>query len=132
MNKIQEEMDLMLEDALRTYPRAQTPRGFSSRVLQRIETAPRASLQFRLTWLDAALGLFAMLTPFVAILAWNSLPLTGLLRLRLSFSVFQSSPQFQPLILFLILGTAALIALIALAAFLFIVPFSPQKKSPGN
>lgn len=127
-----DEMD-MVEDALQSWPRAQTPRGFSSRVLQRIEnTAPHASLKFRLTWLDVALGLFAVLSPVAALFIWNSLPIPFVMRLQFGFSVLESAPQNQELILFSLLGLAGLLALFALAAFLFFYPVTPRQKNPGH
>ncbi len=125
----------IVEDALRSWPRAQTPRGFSSRVLQRIEnTAPHAggTLKFRLTWLDLALGLFTISIPPVFLFIWNSLPLTVLRRLQFRLSMLQSAPQIEALIVFGVLGLFGLTALFALALFLFIFPAAPRIKNPGQ
>ncbi len=121
-----DEMDVV-EDALRTWPRAQTPRGFSSRVLQRIEKTPRFELQFRLTWLDIALGLFTVSIPPVLLFVWNSLPIVVLMRLHVQISVLQNAPESQEILFLTVLGAAMLFALLALAIFLF----APRIKNPG-
>ncbi len=125
-----DEMDVV-EDALRAWPRAQTPRGFSSRVLQRIEKMPRAAIQFRLTWLDVALGLFAVSVPPVLLFIWNSLPLTVLMRLQFKISVLQNMPGTQEILFLTVLGAVALLVLLALAVFLFTFPLQAQTKNPG-
>lgn len=125
-----DEMDVV-EDALRTWPRAQTPRGFSSRVLQRIEKTPRAAIQFRLTWLDVALGLFTVSIPPVLLFTWNSLPLTVLMRLQFKISVLQNMPGTQEILVLTVLGAVALLVLLALAVFLFTFPLQSQTKNPG-
>lgn len=125
-----DEMDV-LEDALRTWPRAQTPRGFSSRVLQRIERTPRAAIQFRLTWLDVALGLFTVSIPPVLLFIWNSLPLTILMRLRFNFFVLKNTPGIQEILFFVIFGAAALFAFLSLVAFLVAFPAQAQTRNPG-
>jgi len=123
----------IVEDALRTWPRAQTPRGFSSRVLRRIENAtPHARLKFRLTWLDLALGLFTVSIPPVLLLIWNSLPPIVLMRLQFRLSMLQSAPQTEGLIALGVLGLFGLTALLALAACLFIFPSAPRIKNPGQ
>jgi hypothetical protein len=124
-----DEMDVV-EDALRSWPRAQTPRGFSGRVLRRIEKTPHAATKFRLTWLDVALGLFTASIPPVLLFIWNSLPLTVMLRLQFKLSVLQNTPGTQETLFLAMLGAAALLALLALAIFLFTFPTS-QTKNPG-
>lgn len=126
-----------VEDALHTWPRAQTPRGFSNRVLQRIEKTPRAAIQFRLTWLDVALGLFTVSIPPVLFFIWNSLPLTILMRLQLQISVFQSMPWPQEILFLAVFGAAGLFILLILAVFLFTSPAviesieTAQAENPG-
>jgi len=121
-----DEMDAV-EDALRTWPRAQPPRGFSRRVLQRIKKTPRAAIGFRLTWLDVALGLFTVSIPPVLLFIWNSLPLTVLMRLQFQISVLQNTPGIQEILFLTVLGAAMLFVLLVLALFLF----TPQIKNPG-
>ncbi len=121
-----DEMDVV-EDALRSWPRAQTPRGFSSRVLRQIDSTPDASLQFRLTWLDVALGLFAISIPPVLFFIWNTLPLPVLMRLEFRLAVFQNTPGAQGILFLSIFGIAVLFALLGLAIFLF----TTQTKNPG-
>lgn len=125
-----DEMDVV-EDALRAWPRAQTPRGFSSRVLQRIQKTPRAAIGFRLTWLDVALGLFTVSIPPVLFFIWNSLPLTILMRLQFQISVLQNTPGSQEILFLTVLGAVALLVLLTLAVFLFIFPTPTQTKNPG-
>lgn len=127
----------VVEDALRAWPRAQTPRGFSSRVLQRIERKPRAAIRFRLTWLDVALGLFTVFIPPVLLFAWNSLPLTILMRLQFQISVFQSMPWPQEILFLAVFGAAGLFILLILAVLLFTSPAviesieTAQAENPG-
>lgn len=121
-----DEMDVV-EDALRAWPRAQTPRGFSSRVLQRIEKTPRAAIGFRLTWLDVALGLFTVSIPPVLLFIWNSLPLTILMRLQFQISVLQNTPGAQEILFLTVFWATMLVALFTFAIFLF----APRTKNPG-
>ncbi|HET6597939.1 MAG TPA: hypothetical protein VFG81_20105 [Anaerolineales bacterium] len=50
-----EQLDLAIEDALRTYPVMSIPRDLSVDVLARIQTV-RAQRPFRLTWMDLTLS----------------------------------------------------------------------------
>lgn len=127
---LRDEMDVV-EDALRAWTRAQTPRGFSSRVLQRIEKTPRAAIGFRLTWLDVALGLFTVSIPPVLLFIWNSLPLTILMRLQFQISVLQNTPGTQEILFLTVFGAVALLVLLTLAVFLFTFPTPAQTKNPG-
>ncbi len=127
---LRDEMDVV-EDALRTWPRAQTPRGLSRRVLQRIEKTPRAAIGFRLTWLDVALGLFTVSIPPVLLFIWNSLPLTILMRLQFQISVLQNTPGTQEILFLTVFGAVALLVLLTLAVFLFTFPTPEQTKNPG-
>lgn len=121
----------IIEDALRSWPRAQTPRGFSSRVLQRIEKTPRAAIQFHLTWLDVALGLFTICIPPILFFIWNSLPLHILMRLQFQISAFQNMPWAGEILFLTFLGAAALLILLLLAAFLFVFPMQVETENPG-
>lgn len=131
-----DEMDVV-EDALCTWPRAQAPRGFSSRVLQRIDKTPRPAIQFRLTWLDVALGLFTVSIPPVLLFIWNSLPLTILMRLQFQISVFQNMPWSREILFLTVLGAAGLFILLTLAVSLFTSPAviesieTAQAENPG-
>ena len=73
--------DSILEDALRTYPRAVMPRDITPGVLARIQTmaAPR---QFRLTGADLALGLALAVSAGAILFAVRNLPPLVLAQLR--------------------------------------------------
>ncbi|HMB23740.1 MAG TPA: hypothetical protein VKP08_12940, partial [Anaerolineales bacterium] len=50
-----EEKDILIEDALRTYPLAPMPRDITADVMSRIQAAP-ASRLFSITWNDVILS----------------------------------------------------------------------------
>src|SRR6266540_1911878 len=116
-----EEIDV-IEDALQTWPNAQAPRGFSHRVLQRVETTQQTVLKFRFTWLDYALGLFAASMPFFVLVIWDLLPSPFIMRFTYRLFLLVNSPQSQSILIFSFLGTIGVIILIALATFLFTSP----------
>jgi hypothetical protein len=96
--------DELIEDALRTYPLAEAPANFSSRVRRQIR--PRhASLKFRLTWLDYALGLFLSLLPAVFFISWAFLPWQLWMRLQYQWLLL-SSPAFEPLVCTVLVAAA--------------------------
>jgi hypothetical protein len=86
-----------IEDALHTYPLAELPPGFSSRVMQQVR-ASRATVKFRLTWMDYALGLFLSVLTGAGFLVWTSLPKQLLLRLQFELIRFQQ-PRVETLLL---------------------------------
>ena len=51
-----EQRNMLIEDALHTYPTATLPRDMTADVLRRIQTVP-APRPFRLTWNDVALSI---------------------------------------------------------------------------
>jgi hypothetical protein len=62
-----------VEDALRTYPLADTPPDFAGRVMARVQAevpAPR----FRVTWLDTLVSLVIPGTGMLLLVVWSSLP----------------------------------------------------------
>lgn len=63
-----EKQNILIEDALRTYPAASMPRDITADVLKRIQSAPRP---FRFMRRDAVLGLAVLLCLGVV---WFSLP----------------------------------------------------------
>ncbi len=94
--------DDLIEDALNTYPLAETPPGFSKGVMQRINAknvARPSALRFRLTWMDYALGFFLTLLPAVGFVIWASLPRLALLHLEFQWQVVQAS-SFLPALVF--------------------------------
>lgn len=82
-------LDDPIEDALRSYPLAETPLDFSKKVMQQITSPP--ALRFRLTWMDYALGLFLALLPAVGFFVWISLPPLALLNLEFQWQMVQAS-----------------------------------------
>ena len=86
--------DELIEAALRTYPLAELPPGFSKRTMQRVQIVP-AAYRFRLTWMDYALGLFVAVLPMVGFAVWYFLPRQVWLNLQFEWQVFQSS-SLQP------------------------------------
>lgn len=116
-----DEIDV-IEDALRNWPISQVPRGFSRRVLQRVESTQQTVLKFRFTWLDYALGLFAASLPFIVLFIWDLLPSTFIMRLTYRLFLLVNSPQSQSLLIFSLVGTIGITILIALATFLFTYP----------
>ncbi len=55
-----EKQNILIEDALHTYPTASLPRDITADVLRRIQTVP-APRPFRLTWNDLALSMILSL-----------------------------------------------------------------------
>ena len=62
-----------VEDALRTYPLAPAPRGFSRGVMQRIHLLAEKP-RFRLAWVDYAISLFLAGMAGMGVLVWNFMP----------------------------------------------------------
>jgi len=75
-------MDDPIEDALHTYALAETPANFSNKIMRQVRSTKNASMQFHLTWMDYALGLFLALLPAAGFLIWISLPQLALLQLE--------------------------------------------------
>ena len=63
----------LLDDALRTYPLADTPPDFASRVMRRVRAESPAP-RFRVTWRDYLISLLIPGTGLGLLLAWSSLP----------------------------------------------------------
>lgn len=103
-----------LDDALYALPLAEVPAGFSKAVLGRIKPQRRhASLQFRLTWADYALGIFLSLLPIIGFVAYTSLPRKTILYLQYYLLVLQS-PVYEP-VFFSLLAAAGMLALLFFA-----------------
>jgi hypothetical protein len=106
--------DELIENALRTYPLADVPPGFSRSVLERIKPqCPYAALKFRLTWLDYALGLFMSSLPAVGFVSWAFLPREFFVRLQYQWFLLRS-PAIEPIVItsvaaMLVLSIVALI-----------------------
>lgn len=113
-----DEMDVV-EDALQTWPLAQTPDGFSRRLLQRIETAQYPRLKFQFTWLDYALGLFTVSVTFLAVFIWNVLPAPFIMTLTYRMFLLLNVPQYQSVLIYSLFGIGGFLAFIMLAAVLF-------------
>ena len=113
--------DDLIEDALHTYPLAQAPSNLSQRIMGQIRAgqiksvriaAPR--MQFRLTWMDYALGFFLTLLPMVGLAIWATLPRLVLLRITYQWELIQTSGLFP------ILGVSLAVGgVLFLLAFLF-------------
>ncbi len=107
--------DKQIEDALRTYPLAEVPPGFSKNILERIKPQrPYAALKFRLTWLDYALGLFLSSLPAVGFVSWAFLPRQVLMRLQYQWLLLRS-PALEPILV------TSLIAMLILSALTLVV-----------
>jgi hypothetical protein len=109
--------DALIEDALCTYPLADTPPHFSAGVMRRIGSRTPASppaLRFRLTWMDYALGFFLTLLPAVGFFIWACLPRLALLRLEFQWQVLQAS-SFLPVLTISLAAAGVLLA----SAFIF-------------
>ena len=127
--------DDLIEDALRTYPLADVPPNFSTGVMRRIGTlqasppalavahSAGASVRFRLTWMDYALGLFLTLLPVVGFIIWASLPRLAFLRLEFQWQLLRAS-SFQPVLAV----SLAAAGLLLLSAFLFSLNFVLRPK----
>jgi hypothetical protein len=119
--------DELIEDALRTYPLADVPHGFSRNVLEKIKPQRRyAPLKFRLTWLDYALGLFMSSLPAVGFVSWAFLPREFFVSLQYQWFLLHS-PAIEPIV---ITSAAAMLVLLA-AALVIGIRFliHPQKFS---
>ena len=69
-----ERMDLVrVEDALRTYPLADTPPDFAGLVMSRVQAATPTP-RFRVTWLEALISLAIPGAGMLLLVAWASLP----------------------------------------------------------
>jgi hypothetical protein len=112
-----------LEDALRNWPLAETPAGFSTAVMERI--APQQShtrilqkseLRFRLTWMDFALGMFLSCMPVLGLVAIRYLPQGFILSLKYQWLLLQF-PGFEPALL-AFAGTMVMLFLLAMLLIL--------------
>ena len=109
-----------LEDALRAWPLAKVPAGFSMNVMEKIEPrrdGPKIpaqhSLRFRLTWMDYALGLFLCLLPVLGFVTITYLPRRLVLYLKYQWLVLQFS-AYEPVFLYAFIGGIAVFLLITL------------------
>ena len=76
-----------VEDAMRTYPLANTPPDFASTVMTRIRgLAPTP--RFRVTWLDALVSLFIPGVGILLLIAWTSLPPQAVVYLQTRIILF--------------------------------------------
>ncbi len=114
--------DDLIEDALRTYPLADLPPGFSKKIMRQVNET-HALPRFRLTWLDYALGFFLALLPVVGFVIWASLPRLALLRLEFQWQLLQAS-SFQPVLAV----SFAVAGLLLFLAFLFSLNFLLRPK----
>ena len=65
--------DMLLEDALRTYPMASMPRDITADVMVRLKSAP-VPRPFRLAWSDLLLGIVLSLCVAAIWFSWSQLP----------------------------------------------------------
>lgn len=111
-----------IEDGLETYPIAVPPPDLSARILQAVRQAQAETGRaytpagFRLTWMDYALGLLALMVTGLVVFVLPLLPAIFWLRLRFAWLLLQS-PSMQPVLISLAVGGAALAGL-ALAGLL--------------
>ncbi|RPH57091.1 MAG: hypothetical protein EHM81_12085 [Chloroflexi bacterium] len=111
-----------IEDALRTYPLAELPPNFSKGVMRQIRPS-YASLKFRLTWLDYALGFFLSLLPLAWFVARATLPPQFLMRVQYQWLLLRS-PAFEPVLITGIITLAVLLILVAAASLRYL--FQPN------
>jgi hypothetical protein len=111
--------DDLIEDALRSYPLAELPPGFSARVMRQIQ-APRAVPKFHLTWLDYALGFFLCMLPGIGLVSWAFLPWQVFMRLQYQWLLL-SSPAFAPFVTALLVAAAVLTGLAAIVGLRFLI-----------
>ena len=122
-----DEMDVV-EDALQTWPLAQTPDGFSRRVLQRIETTQNPRLKFQFTWLDYALGLFTVSVTSLAVFIWNVLPAPFIMTFTYRMFLLLNVPPYQSVLIYSLFGMGGFLVFIMLAVILFTGPDTFKRK----
>jgi hypothetical protein len=120
-------MDI-IEAALQTWPLAQTPDGFSRRVLQRIETTQNPRLKFQFTWLDYALSLFTVSVTFLAVFIWNVLPAPFIMTFTYRMFLLLNMPPYQSVLIYSLFGIGGFLVFIMLAAILFIESNTVNRK----
>jgi hypothetical protein len=111
-----------VEDALQTWPVAQTPHGFSDRVLQRIEIAKTSRFKFRFTWLDYALALFTISGTFLAIFIWDTLPAPLTMRMTYLLFLLLNTPQYESVLLYSLFAIGGLLLFTLFTAILLLYP----------
>lgn len=117
--------DELIENALRTYPLADVPPGFSRSVLTKIQTQrPHAALKFRLTWLDYALGLFMSSLPAIGFVSWAFLPRELFVRLQYQWLLLRS-PAIEPIVMISVAAMLILATLVLLLGLGFLI--RPQR-----
>ncbi len=117
--------DELIESALRTYPLAEVPPGFSKSVLEKIKPQRSyAPLKFRLTWLDYALGLFLSSLPAVGFVTWAFLPRQLFVSLQYQWRLL-STPAIEPIVITSVAAMTILSALVLIIGLGFLV--RPQR-----
>lgn len=117
--------DDLIEDALRTYPLADVPPGFSRSVLTKIKPQrPYAALKFRLTWLDYALGLFLSSLPAIGFVSWAFLPREFFVDLQYQWHLLHS-PAIEPIMVTSVAAIVVLLGLTLLVGLGFLI--RPQR-----
>ena len=76
-----EKQDLLIEDALQTYPVASMPRDISAEVMSRVQTIP-VPRPFRFTWSDIALTMILSLCIGAVWFSLNHLPPIAIAQIR--------------------------------------------------
>ncbi len=104
-----------IEDGLRTYPLALPPRDLAVRILSEVKST-RPVEKFRLTWIDFALVLLALLVTGLVVYLLPFIPESFWLQMEFKWLLLQT-PSLQPVLLSLVAAGAALASL-AMAAIL--------------
>ncbi|HEX2993196.1 MAG TPA: hypothetical protein VHP14_00130 [Anaerolineales bacterium] len=106
-----EEKNILIEDALRTYPLAPMPRDITADVMRRIQAVPASPL-FRITWSDVVLSFVIALCIGAVWFGLEHLPPLMVARLRMESILFYqrllvNARWLVPTLLF---GSAAFLA----------------------
>ena len=109
---------LPLEDALQSYPIATAPPDFSKSVMNRVRSS-ELKLQFRLTWIDYALTLFATSMIGLALILLQLVPMKWIMQVRFqAFILWERSIHF-PFTPILLGGCFLIFIAVSFAIFLF-------------
>lgn len=89
-----------LEDALQTYPIIPAPAGFSGMVMDNVRASAPIP-QFRLSWIDYALTIFATSMIALTLILWRFVPVQWIMRIKFQVFVFWEYGlrfQFTPIL----------------------------------
>ncbi len=111
----------LVEDAMRSYPLADTPPDFAGAVMSRVRASVLAP-RFRVTWREALISLFIPCAGIFGLIFWASLPPQGLAYIQTRLLLLWHFLQRSGLDWVVFASGAAIVAAMVWMIFLMLKP----------